>query len=188
MTTRPVRVNPTQVENPLKHTRQLLNLTIDTVASRTQLSRQFIIRAEQGVYSDAPDSLISYYAALMDLDTIEIQQRYFNFQFATRKANYGRLIEPWAFPVGSGHPFINWREFSGVGSTAGICKLFCVHPATMNKFEHRPHLLNSVPEQLTAALLESGYSAETLDLLEIAYSNYKIRLREVMEVILGEPE
>jgi transcriptional regulator with XRE-family HTH domain len=186
---RPVKGRIITTKNPLKETRERLNLTIDQVAYRASLSKQFIIKAEQGVYSDPSETLMAYYGSLTDLDVIVIQQQYYAFQRETRKANYGRLIEPWTFTLTSenDHPFISWRELSGVGSAAGICKLFCVHPAVLNKFEKRSYLLAGCPEQLTAALLESGYKPETLDALESAYVQYKI-LNGRIEVVVDEFE
>lgn len=171
---RPVKGRIVTVKNPLREARERLNLTIDQVAFRASVSKQFIIKAEQAVYTDPSETLISYYSALIDLDVVEINSRYYTFQRETRKANYGRLIEPWKF-LSATHPFISWRELSGVGSAAGICKLFCVHPAVLNKFEKRSFLLSGVPEQLTVALLESGYKPETLDALEKSYRDFKLQ-------------
>lgn len=178
-------VNP--VENPLKHLRHLRNLTIEQVAVRCHVSRQFVIRSEQAVYSDPPETLLTFFSSELEINLDEVKRDYYAYQYSTRRINYGRLIEPWAFSTRrDAHPFISWRELSGISSSAGICKLYCVHPATINKFESRPHLLSSVPEQLVTALLESGYSAETLDLLELAYVNFKINLRNGMEVTIND--
>jgi len=184
----PVRGAKITVVNPLKSLRKEVGLTIDQAADRASVSRQFVIRAEQAVYTEPPDSLVSYYATRIELDCEATRSAYFNFQHLTRKANYGRLIEPWNFqPVGLGHPFKRWRTFSGIGSAAGICKLFCVHPATLNKFESHSEQCAVVPEQLVKALLESGYSAETLSKLEQAYSDYKrFRRAHVGVIVHGE--
>lgn len=181
---RPVRGRNIATENPLKKIRTSLDLTIDQVAYRAGVSKQFIIKSEQAVYTEPSASLVAFYGELVDLDVVEIEQEYYLFQRETRRANYGRLIEPWAFTAALGevgHPFINWRMLSGVSSAAGLCKLFCVHPAVLNKFENRSYLIAGVPEGLVSALLEAGYSANTLDALEKAYRDFK--LNEPLEVI-----
>jgi transcriptional regulator with XRE-family HTH domain len=185
---RPVRGATHPSENPLKRLRHLCNLTLDQVAYQVGVSRQFIIRAEQGVYSAVPDSLLDFYGGRLEVDALAVGAEYYQFQLLTRKANYGRLIEPWTFPDVLQHPFIHWRLMSGVTSSAGICKLFCVHPATINKFEKRSFLMNAIPDQLVGALLESGYHPETLDTLEQSYKRYKLEQRNRLEVTTDEPE
>jgi DNA-binding XRE family transcriptional regulator len=183
---RPVKGRIITTPNPLKQLRERLNLTLDQVAYRASISKQFIIKAEQAVYTDPSETLLAFYSALIDLDAVEVTQQYYRFQRETRKANYGRLIEPWTFKV-ENHPFISWRQLSGVSSAAGICKLYCVHPAVLNKFENRSYLLAGTPEQLVVALMESGYSPETLAALEEAYIRFKI-LRGNLEVVKDDED
>lgn len=168
--------------SPLKDLRLRLHKTLDQVATQTEHSKQFIIRAEQGVFTDLPVGLLSYYAEYLDLDIEEERKRYYAFQRGVRKANYGALIEPWNF-VDLYHPFINWRMASGIPSQAKVCTLFCVHPAVIYKLEKASMI--SLPDQLIGALMESGYSAETLENLRIAYAAFKTRQAQDLEVILG---
>jgi len=185
----PVRGEKVATQNPLKVLRKRAGRTIDQVAARAEVSRQFVIRSEQGVYSEPPASLLGFYSSILDVSVAQVTNDYFNFQRATRQANYGRLIEPWAFTavgaVGE-HPFTRWRLMSGISSAAGVCKLFCVHPASLNKFEKHPEQCAVVPDQLAKALLESGYKASTLADLESAYLEHKRKMRQLVEVVLGD--
>ena len=159
------------MNSPLKDLRERSGLTLERVAAQTGLSKQFIINSEQAVYVDPPEQLLRFY----ETDTLD---EYYEYQREVRKHNYFKLIEPWVFFEAEGliHPFINWRECSGITSARAISTLFCVHPAVMHKFEHGN--MESVPDQLTAALLESGYAPRTLNSLAEAYRNYKLDKRK----------
>lgn len=164
--------------SPLKRLREEAGFTLERVSRLTGLSKQFIINSEQAVYVDPPEQLLRFF----EEDSLD---DYYDYQREVRLQNYGKLIEPWAFFVGSSkiHPFINWRECSGINSARSISKLFCVHPAVMHKFEHS--LMESVPDQLISALLESGYDSRTLRELEESYKQFKLlRLGEVEFIAL----
>lgn len=171
------RYNSGDVPNPLKRLREESGMTLKRVSRGTGFSKQFIIKQEQGVYHEPSKTIVDFY----DADYKEVCKDYREFQRACRKANYGRLIEPWHFNVNEGkNPWITWRELSGVGSEAAICKFFCLHPAIMFKFERGD--MTTVPDLLIEALLESGYSHETLNKLGEAYEAW--RKSQTLEVVI----
>lgn len=155
-------------------------MTIDKVSSRTGLSKQYIIKAEQACYADPSDVLLRFY----EVNLREVAKDYYAFQREIRLANYGKLIEPWHFMVNevTDHPFINWRVCSGVGSRDAISRYFCVHPAILFKFEHGR--ITTVPEHLVQALLESGYDAVTLTKLEESYQEFLVKRRGELKVVV----
>jgi hypothetical protein len=190
--------------NPLKQMRLRLNWTLDHTADLLSSTRQFVIRAEQGVYADPPPRLLSLLlsytepelfiysgypatpinnpAAVGDVESEEalVYHQYHVFQSLTRKRNYGRLLPVWRFDAISAehHPFLRWRLASGVDSRISISKFYCVHPALITKFENSPHLVSHPPTDLISALTESGYDSELLDSLATAYDNYKAYLSD----------
>lgn len=184
-------MNPTM--NPLKALRESIGLSQENFASATGVSRMFIVRAEQGVYSEPPFVLAEYLLRAAPVGSLDLPTHdyiafchiYFAWQKAQRLSNYGRLLEPYDFPDPTNyeppfglapHPFIIWREDSGMDSQISVAKFFCVHPAVVSKFE-KANIL-AVPHDLRAALLEAGYSTETLDSLDKAYYAYKDHLRK----------
>lgn len=172
------------MNNPLKDLRQECNFTLEEVADRASVSKLFLIRAEQGCFSSCPERLVEFYGRYVDLDYLETASKYLEFQSVTRVGNYGRLIEPWEFPKEiPDHPFIHWRQCSGLKAQISISKLFCIHPAVVFKFENKPRTINSVPQQLQDALLESGYERVTINLLSTAYAEFKDRLINSLEVV-----
>lgn len=166
-------------ESPLRRLREEASLTIDKVAHRTGLSKQYIIKAEQACYAEPSDALLRFY----ETNFKDVAKEYYTFQREVRKQNFGKLIEPWHFHLGEleDHPFINWRVCSGVGSRDAISRFYCVHPAIMYKFEMCK--ITTVPEHLVTALLESGYDAVTLTKLEEAYQAYLQQRREGISVV-----
>lgn len=184
----------TDLRNPLKELRGAAGLTMERVCRGTQVSKQYLIKQEQGCYNEPSEVLLDFYSGYSELDVNEVKQRYYAFQRSVRKANYGRLIEPWKFIVDY-HPFINWYTLSGIPSASSVCRIFCLHPSVMHRFFNRSNLINEVPSQLTAALLESGYKPETLQALQDAFTDFKHRRSELFVVetydnqqgVTGEP-
>lgn len=179
------QLTPVTPANPLRQARLEARLSLDQLARKANVSRQLIIRAEQGVYADPPPRLLD---VIMDLAAVEVlfggdrevvYHVYHAFQTATRKANFDRLSKTFDFrsvPVGV-HPFVDWRLRSGIRARIGPAKYYCVHPALLHKYEVQPHLVQSTPGDLQRALRESGYSSELLDALEDAYYTYKVSRR-----------
>lgn len=184
-------MNPSTVpRNPLKEIRLANNLTLDSVAFDLRTTRQYLIRVEQGVYAAPPERYTNY---LLDLsvpesitdravglgmtDELVVYHLYREFQRATRKKNFGKLLTDYDFGYKVGalheHPFTSWRWASGIRARIGVSKMFCVHPALISKFESSPNLCASPPGDLLLALSESGYSKELIDSFVKAYDTYK---------------
>lgn len=176
---------PPGVVNPLKSLRAACGWTQEQLAEQAGVTRQFVIRAEQAVYSTVPVGLVETMlydlhendateAELYGADTADIGALYLRYQRAVRKQQYGALNPFYPFDLpGHVHPFVEWRKYSGIDSRIGVSKRFCVHPAVIFKFEKQPHLMQHVPEDLLTALRDSGYSEELLDSFVKAYDNYK---------------
>lgn len=155
--------------NPIKRLRLANNLTIAALAAQAEVSPNLIIRNEQGMYSNPSPVLCYFFRNRTEITSSEqdIQLEYLEFQRTTRKMNYGMLSEP---PLYLGtkfeyHPFTAWRLQSaphGLNLTQ-VAKAFCVQQSLLHKFENQPHLCYSLPEPLIHALLEAGYSHQTID-------------------------
>lgn len=179
-----------QTVNPLREMRLQQGFTLDRLAYLLGTTRQFIIRAEQAVYADPPPRLLRLLIDYTDTQSLTganlipapvgtltdeqvVYHLYHKYQSFVRTRNYGALLTEWGFWIGDKHPFVQWRKWSGIQSRIGVSKLFCVHPALISKFENQPHLVQTPPGELMAALEESGYSKELLDSFAKAYDNYK---------------
>lgn len=157
-------------ENPVKNARRFLGLTQLELANECGVSRQTVLRTEQGVYTSLPPSLGDW----LTRDVPGIYSAYTSWQTAKRKHSYGRLIEPYSFDTANDNPFHRWRLDSGLTSRMGVCKDFCLHPAVVTKFENTLEHI-SVPDIILDALRDSGYAESTLTALQRAYSEYRGR-------------
>lgn len=175
--------------NPLKLLREASGLSMDALAERAGCSRSFIVRAEQGCYTEPPVVLVDELLALTPVgfegpngeplgDYLYIFRAYTKWQTERRSISYGRLLTSFDFESLSTltHPFVGWRLESGIEARIEVSKLYCVHPAIIFKYEAGNIL--ATPGDLRAALLESGYSSELLDSLDRSYYAYKDRLRK----------
>lgn len=157
-------------ENPVKNARRYLNLTQVELANECGVSRQTVLRTEQGVYTSLPPSL----GTRLVKDVPGIYNAYHSWQTSKRKSSYGKLIEPYLFDSLGDHPFHKWRIDSGLTSRMGVCKDFCLHPAVVTKFENTlEHSL--VPDIILDALRDAGYAEGTLTSLQAAYVSYRSR-------------
>lgn len=183
--------------NPLRQMRLDLGWTLDHTADQLDTTRQFVIRAEQGVYANPPPRLtqlllgygdvpLSTAAVGVGSDEDVVYHLYHEFQVLTRKRNYGALRPDYDFKSGflasssihplNHHPLLRWRWWSNITGRIGVSKLFCVHPALITKFERTPHLCVEPPGDLMNALRQSGYAPEILDSFVSAYHTYKEHL------------
>lgn len=166
--------------NPLKVLRTSARLTMVDVANQAEVSRQYVIRAEQGVFASCPAILVEVLANhLHELDYVTIAAQYENWQMLRRKESYGSLSPNFDFHLHIGfdnlnpHPLTHWREHSGITARIQISKLFCVHPALIFKFEEQPWLVTNPPGELMTGLRQAGYTEDMLNHFSEAYALFR---------------
>lgn len=162
-------------ENPLKRERLLRSLTLEALALKTGVSRMTIIRTEQGLYNVPSDRLLTFLSPDSAVRRTGLQAEYQVWRKGRREASYGVLPDAGGFNAIEAHPFVAWRESAALNQNQ-VAKAFCIHRATLYKFESQPHLLNDVPEDILEALIQSGYSTVTLQALRSAFSSYKTQV------------
>lgn len=174
----------TDTRNPLRLLREAAGETVSSMAELAGVTTQLVIWNEQGVYaSPSPRYLqqLLEYSPAGDYHTSPdaLTRDYYAFQKLTRESNYGKLLEPhdWSDYPWRHHPFVAWRKASGLDSRVAISKLYCVAPSLIFKFEKQPERCKTPPGELRQALLDSGYRADTLDALAIAYEEHRKYLR-----------
>lgn len=162
---------------------------MDQLATKADCSRQFIVRAEQGVYVDAPLQLLEVLSDFVDTGVdydVFNEQKYRPWQGYRRQESFGSLSTSHNFHVHdvdlkadpkllTAHPFVHWRLHSGMQARIEVSKLFCVHPALIFKFEVTPWRCVTIPSELLAALSDSGYNADLLMDFVDAYKAYRER-------------
>lgn len=172
--------------NPMKALRERLGWTQEDVARFADCSKNLVIRMEQGCYPEPPPVLLNFFLhnprvrnAIGQVDRLEVLAQYRQFQKETRIEHYGRLDPNYSFLLEFDletdtpkHPFIAWRALTGLNPTQ-IAKYYCLHQALIYKFEKQHYLLNSLPQPLVDALIESGYGPVIISRLEDAFFKFK---------------
>lgn len=167
--------------NPFKRLRTEANLTQQGLAQVAMVSKQLIIRTEQGCFAGPPPVLIEFFTHHYGITSVELEEEYEDFQRAVRDANPRLLgIYP-SSPSLKGksggiesraHPFNKWRSMAGLNVTQ-VSKGLCVSQATLHRFESKPMLQQSVPGTLLSALLDNGYTNEELLKFQSDYEYFR---------------
>lgn len=182
-------------ENPLRRLRIANGLTMKALSELAEVSMNLIIRNEQGMYSNPSPVLCYFFSHHAEVSeaTSAIVTDYLRFQRSNRQLNYGMLIEPPHYVSevttdlsDAPHPFMFWRFQSNLNLTQ-VAKAFCVQQSLLHKFENQPHLCYSLPEPLVHALLEAGYSSQTIDNEQRWFQLYREQLdKRTLEVKVPE--
>jgi len=173
--------------NPLRAIREHMHWTLVRVAREAGVSKQLVISNEAAQYERPSDTLLDYYLLYRNewedaVDYNNLIRDYKAFQYAQRRSNYGVLTFPVndRYPVGGSNPvnpFMFVCALSNIPTTR-ICKLYCVHQGLIHRLIHENNLMQSLPGVLKDALLDSGYSAETIAAFDSAFIEYKRSVRE----------
>lgn len=146
------------MENPLRSLRRRQGWTQRELAEFSGVTRHAVLRTEQGVYALPPPAILSAISQrLPDSSVPYLEEAYRRWQTQQRI-----LVRAHLFSDAPGIPreatsseFLNYRIFTlGLTSRMEFCRLFCVHPAVVEKYEKRQQL--SMPDQLQQALSEAG--------------------------------
>ena len=164
--------------NPIVEFRLANSLSQEALARMAGITRLAVMRTEQGIFSRIPPALISALLSKVMVtqegDALtsdeEINLAYHKFQREVRRANYGALTETLPEEIRGVSPLIHWRLKSGLASQMGLCRKFCIHPASVAQFESG--LQKKLPDQVLEALLEAGYDEDTLQKLQARQLTY----------------
>jgi transcriptional regulator with XRE-family HTH domain len=165
--------------NPFKDLREELGLTLEVLAAKTGLSKQALIRNEQGTYAQPLPALLSFVCNNYGVKEHDFTRAYEDFQERTRRANTGIfgpvLPNPIEYQVYDDcelqHPF---RTLRGAYNPSEVSKALCIPQATLNYFEHKPRSQKTVPKALLEVLAYIGYSYTELNYFMDAYTNYRL--------------
>jgi transcriptional regulator with XRE-family HTH domain len=178
--------------NPFKYMRAVAlhskeTPTLESLCNAMGISKQALIRTEQGTYVEPPQAIIEYYAEEEGADYVTLGRLYKEFQRDVRKRHYrifGDLNERDFFSEGL-HPFTvlrrNWTDpisgvpYAGEMNVTECAKLLCVPQGTLSYFQNKLTHQASVPDVLISALKDNGYTGDELDTLVYEYYAYRER-------------
>lgn len=161
------------------------NLTLKNLTDSTGLSKQAMIRTEQGVYDAPPMALMEYWLNKGQLHNT-LTESYADFQVATRTQHhklFGEVnvknlpdhVHPqewlrrnWTYPP-VGEP----GDRIGTLNKTEMAKLLCINQAVVDYFENHVVKQQTVPFPISYALRDNGYSVAFLEELDDAYSRHR---------------
>lgn len=163
------------MENPLKYRRLNANFTQDQLAERAGVTHDNIVRNEQGLYSSPSPKVLTAVADISTDDAEAISLEYRNWVAWKRRQEpiRGLVRRIITFPPKNrltSHPFAMWRAALGVTSRIDFCKMLCVHPATVLKYES--NLQKNMPSQIYDALIETGMAQQRIEELAQLGADY----------------
>lgn len=169
------------IVNPIKRLRLSRSWSLEQVAEAADLSKQLLIRSEQGCYVNIPPRLVGFLEDHFDFDLSELNEQYITFQEITRISNYGLLPVDLLRVWPERNPFVALRKIRKL-SQAQVYKGFCIHPTIIHKLENQPNLCQTIPGDFVRALQESGYEFSWIAHYSSWYNEHKKWLREQVTV------
>lgn len=143
--------------NPLRALRLAQGWSQAELAEFAGITRHAVLRTEQGVYSLPPPAILSVFSQRIPGSSIPYLEKAYT-EWQTKKRRCAGILFPDAPLVAlsaTSSEFLNWRTFSlGMTSRMEFCRVFCVHPAVVEKYEKRKQF--HMPDQLATALKEAG--------------------------------
>lgn len=155
--------------NPFRQFRQASGLSLQGLAMQSGLSKNALVRAEQGTYKNPLPSLVSFWVnrPTVTLSELEITEAYEDFQFYMRKRNFHYFGPNLTYSLRSPeHPFrqLRLQRLSRVDNKPlpvgpdEVSRALCLPVDTLRYFEKKYRLQQTVPSALTSALIFIGYT------------------------------
>lgn len=177
-TTPPVPLNAV---NPFKELRETHNDTLEHFAKRIGISKQALIRLEQGTYVAPLPAALQFCASAFTVTEYDLLNQYEAFQTANRLQHhrwFGDLIEKFEY-VESKHPEVSYhpmRLLRGTINPTQVAKGLCIPQATLTYFERNVVQQKSVPKVILNVLFEIGYTDAEITYFIKKYDEYRQQL------------
>lgn len=159
--------------HPWAKIREDLNMTQLEVADALNVTRQTVIRLEQGLFHAPSKEVLEELADLYSLEEVDLLGEYEDYVRETRLAfteHHPNFEGLWVY-TGKEHPLEAWRLMQGL-SRMGFCKGLCLDYGPVADFEYNKQ--RATPEALILASKAIGWS---LDPLERAVKEWRIKWR-----------
>lgn len=140
------------IANPIIQARTEMSMSANALAKRLGLSRQYISKAEQGIYTNLNPALIKWIGNALSWSKGSVERRYIDYQRATREMTVETFEPHLLKPNGnepSGVTFERWRSGYWT-SPMQFAIAFCVHPDNVGKYEDG--IYKKMPETIRKAL------------------------------------
>jgi len=168
--------------NPLKQLRIKLNITTNEQMSQLAgINVAAICQQEDGFFRDIiPAYLAALRVPIASQDEFELIKDYQEWQTVRRQwsGSHNILVRNPIFSLIQ-NPLYSWRIQSSV-AVYGLCRNFCIHMPTVNKFEKDMNLSSQIPPVILLALQEAGYDTEEFEeACKLFKVNYESRIMQL---------
>ena len=160
--------------NLLKEIRTGENTTLEEMAARIGISKQALIRVEQGTFDRILPSVLDYYTSNYPYTELLLVDSYEDYQTKQRARHYhyfGPNLEV-SLEV---HPFRELRLRIDVTATE-VAKDLCLPQATLTYFEKKIKHQKSVPKGLVNVFHEIGYTGQQIKGFCRDYETYRLKV------------
>lgn len=166
----------TGVMNPFTELREAAGLTLADLAAASYIDVRALSRVENGLYSNPLPNLVDYWVKRGQANYTDLEAAYYDYVDAQRTKAHRLFGDLGAYGKGNGlvHPFREMRAAVPVGLTE-CAKLLCVPLDTLQFFEKKWRLQQSVPKPLKAALNQIGYTGDEIKSFEDSYKKWRMR-------------
>ena len=166
-------------ENPFHSLRVRANLTQSAFAMECDVSKQALIRLEQGTFNGPLPRVVDYRVSYLGYNELQLVEEYEEFQALMRKRHtryFGNITDLLvrhqnsSSPIYTMHPM---RILRGRINPTEVAKALCIPQATLVYFERRVVQQKSVPKLLVQVLDSIGYRRKEIETFELAYATYR---------------
>ena len=159
--------------NYLKIIRERENITLEAMAAKCGITKQALIRVEQGTYERILPSVLDHYVYNLGYSELALVDQYEAFQHLMRgehKLYFGPNLE--TNPLIDLHPFRQLRGLKDATPTE-VAKNLCIPQATIVHWEKHIRQQQSVPKCIVNVLDEIGYKKSQISSLIDSYATYR---------------
>lgn len=166
------KASETQV-NPFLRLRKEAKLTLGHLAQLSRIDRKALSRAESGMYTYPPPSLVEYWVRKGKISEGVLTTEYEDYVYETRRVKQRVLGDSLIFEFASTqHPLRQLRLAANLELTA-FCKALCLPLDTIQFFEKKWRTQQSVPKGLILALSQNGYTRAEILTFQFQYADWR---------------
>jgi transcriptional regulator with XRE-family HTH domain len=154
---------PVKSLHPWAKYRRAAGFTQDSVADVLSVSRHYVIRLEQSLFTSPPKSISIKLSELYGIELGIFEASYYAFvrfkreEFAGKHGSFEKFFtDPYIFKK---HPLEFYRDAYSL-SRMGLCKGLCLHYDPISEYEKNKQ--REVPDQLKEACEEIGWDVKPL--------------------------
>lgn len=144
--------------NVFKQLRQSLDLSHEQLGLRMLLTKQALIRLEQGTFATPLPTALDWWVSNHGYSHLQLTDAYEGYQEAQRLRHHRLFSDLNASSAkGAKHPLRQLRDASDL-TTSELSKSLCLPQATLNHFERKWRTQKTVPKCFTSVLRQTGYT------------------------------